>query len=102
MAKKATNGTATPVLVTTEHRGVFFGYLAEGDYDEDKRRIKLTKMRNCVYWSNEVHGFIGLATTGPIKGCRVGPPAVRATLHSVTAVIEVEPAATARWEDAPW
>lgn len=90
------------VLVTTEQRGVFFGYLkSDSDYDEDLKRIRLGGMRNCVYWTAEVRGFIGLAVTGPLSGCRVGP-AADGTLNNVTAVVSVTPEATERWEKAPW
>lgn len=60
-----------PVLVTTEYRGVFFGYATETDGET----IKLDNARNCLYWSTDVMGFLGLAATGPTAGCRIGPPA---------------------------
>lgn len=47
------------VLVTTEHRGVFFGYATETDGET----ITLKNARNCVYWSSDVKGFLGLAST---------------------------------------
>ncbi len=86
-----------PVVVTTEYRGVFFGY-AE---DTSGEAIRLSRARNCVYWPAEVRGFVGLATVGPLKGSRVGPPA-DIELRKVTAVLEVTPDAVARWEAAPW
>ena len=88
-----------PVLVTTEHRGVFFGYL---DGEPSKERVTLTQCRNCVYWSVDVHGFVGLAAAGPSEQCRIGPPAQSLTLYDVTAVAEVSPDAVDRWEAAPW
>lgn len=87
-----------PVLVTTAHRGVFFGY-ANGSTDGDT--IALTKARNCIYWSEEVRGFMGLAANGPTQKCRVGP-AADITLRNITAVLEVTPEAVARWEQSPW
>lgn len=86
-----------PVLVTTEFRGVFFGYA--GDTSGDV--IKLSRARNCIYWSRDVKGFEGLAVTGPSDGCRVGP-AADIELRKITAVAEVTPAAVDRWEAAPW
>lgn len=50
-----------PVLVTTAHRGVFFGYAAKTDGDQ----IELKKARLCVYWSRDMKGFMGLAANGP-------------------------------------
>lgn len=37
------------VLVTTEYRGVFFGYATDTDGDS----IKLKRSRNCVYGSSQ-------------------------------------------------
>src|ERR1700684_2140976 len=59
------------VLVTTSHRGVFFGYATE----TDGATIKLRSARNCIYWPTENKGFMGLANMGPVKGSRVGPAA---------------------------
>ena len=89
--------TSRPVLVTTAHRGVFFGYATDTDGDV----IALTKARNCVYWSDDVRGFMGLAANGPSDKCRVGP-AADITLRNITAVLEVTPAAVSRWEAQPW
>ena len=57
-----------PVVVTTAHRGVFFGYAK----DTDAEQIALTKARLCVYWSADVRGFMGLASSGPTKNCKIG------------------------------
>lgn len=86
-----------PVVVTTAHRGVFFGYTK----DTDGEQIKLDRSRLCLYWSADVQGFMGLAANGPTKGCRIGPPA-DITLRNITAVLEVTPDAVAKWEAAPW
>lgn len=93
---KGTTG-ARPVVITTEHRGVFFGY-AE---DTSGEQIRLTKSRLCLYWSADVKGFMGLAATGPTRGCKVGPPA-DITLRNITAVLECTPAAVEAWESGPW
>ena len=94
--KTKSNGERA-VVVTTAHRGVFFGYAKETDGET----IRLSKARLCVHWSADVRGFMGLAATGPTKGCRIGPPA-DITLRAITSVIEVTPAAVERWEAAPW
>lgn len=85
------------VLVTTAHRGVFFGYATDTSGDT----VKLSRARNCVYWSRDCKGFLGLAATGPTSNCRIGP-AADIELRNVTSVSEVTPAAVARWEAAPW
>jgi hypothetical protein len=86
-----------PVLVTTAHRGVFFGYAK----DTDGETIFLRAARCCVYWSADVKGFLGLASMGPSPSCRIGP-AADTTLRNITAVAECSPAAVDRWEAAPW
>ena len=88
-----------PVLVTTEYRGVFFGYM---DVTPENGSITIKRARNCVYWSSDVRGFMGLASSGPTKNCKVGPAVPSITLSKVTAVVEVEPKAAEQWEKAPW
>lgn len=85
------------VLVTTQHRGVFFGYATK----TDGATIKLRASRLCLYWSADVKGFMGLASTGPTKTCRIGP-AADIELRNVTAVAEVTPDAVKAWEASPW
>src|SRR6476661_6382033 len=85
------------VVVTTAHRGVFFGYATETSGET----ITLKRARLCVYWSSDVKGFMGLAANGPSKQCRIGPPA-DIELRAITAVVTVTPDAIAKWEAAPW
>ena len=94
------NGKCVPMLVTTAHRGVFFGY---GDGKPPTAgRVRLTEARLCVYWSADVKGFMGLAVTGPTKSCRIGPPVPAVTLEAVTSVIETTKEAARAWESQPW
>lgn len=95
--RKSTNTAGRPVLVTTEFKGVFFGY-ADAPPAET---MHLKRARLCVYWSSDVRGFMGLAATGPSKHCRIGP-AVDITLHGVTSVAECSEAAVNAWEGEPW
>jgi hypothetical protein len=85
------------VVVTTAHRGVFFGYAT----DTDGEQIQLREARLCLYWSTNVKGFMGLAATGPSKSCRIGP-AADITLRNITAVMEATPEAVQAWTAAPW
>ncbi len=85
------------VMVTTSHRGVFFGYAT----DTSGATINLRAARNCVYWPTENKGFMGLANMGPMKGARVGP-AADIELRDITSVAEVTECAVAAWESAPW
>ena len=85
------------VIITTAHRGVFFGYAT----DTDGETIALKRSRLCLYWSRDVRGFMGLAANGPSPSCRIGP-AADITLRNITAVLEVAPEAEAKWAAAPW
>lgn len=87
-----------PVMVTTESKGVFFGY-SDGTEAET---ITLASCRNCLYWSAEMKGVLGLAVFGPDDKCRIGPPASSLVLRQVTAIVDVGDAAAARWESEPW
>lgn len=91
------NKKETPVLVTTAHRGVFFGYAT----DIDGPTISLKRAKLCVYWSADLRGFMGLASHGPNKSCKIGP-AVDIVLRDITSVSMVTPEATERWEKATW
>lgn len=95
-ARKPANGERA-VLVTTAHRGVFFGYASK----TDGPTIKLRAARNCIYWPAGNKGFMGLASMGPIKGARVGP-AADIELRDITCVTECTPDAVKAWESAPW
>lgn len=87
-----------PVLVTTEFRGVFFGYLK--DDKKAPAEIKLTGVRNCIYWSASVGGFLGLASEGPNKDCKIGKRVSELTLYKITSVTPVEDGAVKKWEAA--
>ncbi len=100
MAARKTKTTKTksrPVIVTTDHKGVFYGMAT----DTDGETIKLAGGRLCIYWSADMRGFMGLASTGPSASCKIGPPA-DITLRNITAVLEVAPEAVKAWEAAPW
>lgn len=96
MAKKAASERA--VVVTTERRGVFFGYATDTSGDP----ITLKRARLCVHWSSDVKGFMGLASNGPSKSCRIGPAVDEIELRKITSVIAVSPEAVKLWESAPW
>ena len=88
----------TAVVVTTKHRGVFFGLIATAE----PGTVELTEARCCVYWSEDTKGVVGLAANGPAPGSRVTPPAPRITLFGVTAIMECTPGAVIAWEREPW
>lgn len=93
-----TQPTQKPLVITTQHRGVFFGYGTPADGDT----IRIERARMAVYWSADVGGVVGLAANGPTKNCRIGPAAPAITLYGVTAVMESSPEAAEAWERGPW
>lgn len=83
------------VLVTTEFRGVFFGYVKSDAKLPDE--ITLTDVRNCIYWSSDCGGFLGLAAGGPTSGCKIGTKVPELRLFKVTSVTPVSDEATVKW-----
>lgn len=96
LTTKSKNGERA-VLVTTAHRGVFFGYTNE----TEGAIIKLRDARCCIYWSAESKGFLGLAAKGPTGNAKIGPPA-NIELRDITCVAECTEEAVKAWEKAPW
>ena len=90
MAKKSER----PVIVCTEHRGVFFGY-AE---DTTGTTIILKRARMAIYFGTS-RGVMELAETGPTDKSKVSARA-DIDVRKVTAVFEVTPEACAKWEAA--
>lgn len=83
------------VLVTTEFRGVFFGLVKN-----DKKlpsEITLTKAKNCISWSSDVGGFLGLAAKGPSSSCKIGKEVSEITLYKITSVTPVNEEASEKW-----
>lgn len=85
-----------PVLVTTEYRGVFFGFAD----DTSGATVTLFRARNCIYWPATQGGFMGLAVDGPAEGARIGAQVAEIELRKVTSVTVVSEAAVQRWEAA--
>ena len=87
-----------PLVVTTAHRGVFFGY----GVPSDAQTIRIERARMVVYWSADVRSVLGLAANGPSNACKVGPAVQGVTLRDVTSVIECSEEATKKFEAGPW
>ena len=88
-----------PVLVTTAHRGVFFGFVETRESVESKEKIWLTNARNCIRWSSSVGGFLGLANVGPVSAL-VGKSVSELLLHDITSVAICSESAAAAWVEA--
>ena len=91
-----TETTERPVIVTTEFRGVFFGYASDTSSDT----VTLKRARNCIYWSSATGGFMGLAANGPGKGSRIGETVESIELRKVTSVVEMTAKAVEAWTEA--
>ena len=91
----ATKKKERAVIVTTAHKGVFFGY-AE---NTSGATILLKRAKLAIYWTADLRGFMGLASHGPSSGCTIGP-AADIELRDITSVVEVSPEAVQRWEKA--
>ena len=83
------------VIVTTTHRGVFFGRLER--YDEDKKIAVLCDCRMAIYWGT-TNGLFELANTGPTPKSKISAPAPTVTLHDCTSLIDVAADAVAAWD----
>jgi hypothetical protein len=88
-----------PVIITTDKRGVFFGYTEDFS---DRAKITLKRARMCVYWSEATKGIFGLAAKGPAKGSKISDAIPSVDLYDVHAVLEPSEEAVARWEEGPW
>lgn len=90
------------VVITTENRGVFFGYVEDGKDAELPTEIELKSARMCVMWSSSVRGVLGLAATGPNRECRITKKVPAITLYKITSVTDCTPEAVEEWEKGHW
>lgn len=89
------NNGNRPVIVTTEHRGVFFGYAG----DTSGNTIKLERARMAIAFGT-TRGILELSETGPTSRSKISARAPEIDVRKVTAVIEVSPEAAKAWEAA--
>jgi hypothetical protein len=85
------------VLVTTEYRGVFAGYLK--DHISNDRRIILTQARCAINWATS-KGFLELAQDGPNSKSNIGAVAPVLELYGVTSVATCTQKAQEAWINA--
>lgn len=91
---KSSSPTERPVIVCTEHRGVFYGHATDTSGD----RINLRAAKMAIYFGTQ-RGVMQLAQTGPTTQSKISAPA-DIEVRKVTAVFEVTPEAAAKWEAA--
>jgi hypothetical protein len=89
-----------PVVITTDKRGVFFGYTNKSTEDLLKTRVceDLQRCRMCIYWSTG--GIFSLAENGPTKNCRISARTPSFGVNLITGVMEMTPEAVKAWEAA--
>lgn len=90
----ANKSTERPVIVTTEHRGVFFGYAD----DTSGTTIHLKRARMAIRFGTD-RGFMQLAETGPTSQSKISARA-DIDVRKITAVVECSETATKAWEEA--
>jgi len=89
--KKQAPTSMRPVIVCTEHRGVFYGLAKDTSGDV----IHLKSARMAIYWGT-TRGVMELSDTGPTPTSKISAPA-DIEVRKVTAVFEVSPVAAAAW-----
>ena len=89
-----------PVLVTTEFRGVFFGYTSKSERELfEEENIVLHKCKNVIYFGTS-KGFLELADTGPTCDSKIGSEAKKVILKKITSVAYCTEAAEKAFADA--
>lgn len=83
------------VLVTTAHRGVFAGEIAD-DQDITAKSMPLKNARMAIYWGT-TKGVMQLCATGPTSSSKISAPADIPVLHDITAIFDITPEAWAVW-----
>lgn len=84
------------VLITTQHRGVWF---AQVDENMDLTKKTLTDLKNCrmaIYWGTQ-KGLQQLCETGPTPSSKISSPSDILALHDVTGVFSVTDEAAEKW-----
>jgi hypothetical protein len=98
------------ILITTQHRGVFFGQIDEKQLETYKQRastdptapknlIDIKDCRMAIYW-NTKRGVMELAEVGPNSGSKIGAKADVDILHDVTGIFSVTDNAAEKWLNA--
>lgn len=87
-----------PILVTTQHRGVFAGLVSD-DQDLNAKTMPLLQARMAIYWGT-TKGVMQLAETGPTDKSKISAPADIPALHDITAVFQITDKAWKKWTAA--
>jgi len=87
-----------PVLVTTQHRGVFAG-LIDDDQDISAKAMPLKNARMAIRFGT-TRGVMELVETGPTVNSLISAPADIPMLHDITALFEITDQAWQSWTTA--
>jgi hypothetical protein len=91
-----------PVLAVSGNRDIVFGYV-EDDQDMFAEKIALKKARTCLWYSDDMRGFTGLAIDGPSDTCRISFELEGLYyLHNVKRLLDVSAKSISKWNAAPW
>lgn len=85
-----------PVLVTTQHRGVFYAEISESTDLTQSTLTDLKNARMAIYWGTK-RGVMELAEVGPNNNSKISAKADIPVLHGVTAVFSVTEEAAKKW-----
>lgn len=83
------------VLITTKHRGVFAGEIAD-TADLAATALPVRNARMAIYFGT-TRGVVELAETGPTAKSRISAPADIPMLHDITALFAITDKAWAKW-----
>lgn len=84
-----------PVIVCTEYKGVFFGYIST-ETPPSFEQLKLTNARMAIYWGTS-RGVMELAETGPTNKSKISAKA-NIELRKIIAIFDVTPQAEEVWK----
>lgn len=93
--------TKTAVVVSTLHKGIFFGWTETVDIPETKK-VRLDNAQMCVSFHSSIRGFMGLASCGPNAQCRVSWKVPSIEVSDVTSIVICSENAVKNWELAKW
>ena len=85
-------------LITTQHRGVFAGEIAD-EQDLSAKAMPVRAARMAIRFGT-TKGLMQLAETGPTVDSRISAPADIPMLHDITAVFAITDEAWAKWQSA--
>lgn len=87
------------IIITTKHRGVFFGRVAENEPIDGEHIKNVHGCRMAIQFGTD-RGVMQLAETGPTDRSKISARADMPIIRDVTAVMSVTDAAAELWDKA--